>query len=57
MKQIADGITAYAVFSCIGTPLLAIFHGDTSGSGAFLAGSIIVSSIMFGEFYFRELDS
>jgi hypothetical protein len=33
---------------------VALFRGEIWGSGAFLAGAIVISTVMFGEFYFRD---
>lgn len=40
----------------MGKPIACILSGELWGSGAFLAGAIIVSAVLFGEFYFRESD-
>lgn len=54
IKNIADGLVIGALLKCVIVPVSAIFNGDLWGPGAFLAGAIVVSTIMFGEFYFRE---
>lgn len=56
VKNIADGFTLYAAMRLVGDPMVMIFSGKLWGGGAFLAGAIIVSAVMFGEFYFRGDD-
>jgi hypothetical protein len=53
-RDIADGIVWYGVLQCVIQPIVMIFRGELWGSGAFLAGAIVISTAMFGEFYFRD---
>jgi hypothetical protein len=55
IKHIADGIVIGSILECLGRPIVAIFSGELWGSGAFLGGAVFVATIMFGEFYFREV--
>jgi len=55
VKHIADGLVGYGFVKCTLTPIIAIFRGELWGSGAFLAGAIVVTTVMFGEFYFRDV--
>jgi hypothetical protein len=55
VKHVADGIVIGGLLKCTMTPIVAIFSGQLWGFGAFLAGAIIVSTVMFGEVYFREV--
>jgi hypothetical protein len=54
IKHIADGFVIGSVAKGMITPVVAIFSGELWGSGAFLGGAIVVASLLFGEFYFRE---
>jgi len=40
---------------CMITPVAAIFNGEVWGAGAFVGGAIFVATVLFGEFYFREV--
>jgi hypothetical protein len=53
-RDIADCLVWYGVFQCVIQPIVMIFRGELWGSGAFLAGAIVVATVMFGEFYFRN---
>jgi hypothetical protein len=54
-KLMADWLVWYSVFECVGHSLTAIFSGQVYGPGAFVAGAIMISAALFGEFYFREV--
>lgn len=54
-KILADGFVLGGVIRGVMLPLIAIFNGQLYGPGAFLAGAIIISTVIFGEFYFREV--
>lgn len=53
MKNFCDAMVLGSTTKLIFVPIAAIFGGGLWGSGAFLAGAIIVSATLFCDFYFR----
>lgn len=55
MKIILDGYVIGALIQCVLKPLHLIFNAPLGSPGAFVAGAIIVATLLFGEFYFRDV--
>jgi hypothetical protein len=56
-KLIADFIVTYSAIQCVCWPIIWGFRGEIEGGEFFLAGAIIVATIRFTEFYFRDYDT
>jgi hypothetical protein len=53
-RIIADFIVAYSAMQCVFQPIIAIFRGELWGPSVFLAGAIILATVLFVELYFRD---